>query len=238
MLAACAVMVLAAGMGKLAYDAGLLNRYMPKNGVHLPGRTPLTPEALASLRPARHNLPSLAVNPQFGTLEAPVVLTVFTDPACAACRTALTRALAGIPAKDIRIVYKYWPENPADTTSGLALVLAGQHHKTQELYSRLTTHSLNDASALLNLLDTLGLPLAEQRRAIIENGNTLAADLQPDLQLAHSLNLAAPPQFFINGYHIDGQVLTLPRLQLYIERLKEDDALLQPQDYWLNSLRP
>jgi hypothetical protein len=167
--------------------------------------------------PQRLNAPALPQNLQFGDPQARVVVTVFSDPSCGPCRSRTQAWLATLPPAGVRIVYKFWPQNPDRLTPGLLVLLAQKQGVTGAFWQRLEKAEGNlDDSALLNLLEASGVPLADQRGALVDGGAGLAGHLESDIGLARRASLPPPPVLLVDDYVIDGTVLQTERLAEYV----------------------
>lgn len=188
---------------------------------------------LRALTPRRVIFPALPENLQFGRPNAAITLTVLSDPACGVCRDSLKTWLEGLP-QDIRLVYKFWPADPARMTPGLTLEMARRADRVTPLWALFDTAKGDlDDHRLLALLDQAGLPLEQQRALLTDPSGTLALPLEQDIARARELALPPPPLLLLDGYVLDGRVLQPQRVLTYLERLRSGAALVQPSDTWL-----
>ncbi|MBI1308491.1 MAG: hypothetical protein GC129_01350 [Proteobacteria bacterium] len=191
----------------------------------------LPPEA--GRQPWRVVLPAQPSNLQFGNPSAAVVATVLTDPACGACRAQVDEWLKKLP-RGVRVVYKFWPAQAQRLTPGMLLELARRKGVTADYLQRLdrADGDLSDTE-MLAMLEQAGVPLDAQRAALSDANNGLGKVLDADLALATSLKMPPPPVLTLNGYVIDGQVLSEDKIATYAERLANHQPLTQDSDYWL-----
>ncbi|RYG60630.1 MAG: hypothetical protein EON60_06490 [Alphaproteobacteria bacterium] len=174
-------------------------------------------------------------NLQFGDAMASVVVTVFTDPACGTCRTQVRAWTANLPAQGVKIVYKFWPMDPERTTPGMLLELARRENVVSPVWRSLQdagTADLDDG-ALLTMLDRAGVSLDRQRKALVEEGPSLMAILEPDLKTARDAALPPPPVVLVDDYLMDGAVLQPSRLNTYVHKRLNGQTLFERDDLWL-----
>jgi predicted DsbA family dithiol-disulfide isomerase len=164
------------------------------------------------------------------------VVTVFTDPLCTACRVTLKKILKPLDKDIVRVVYKFWPRNPAAVEGGLIMQLAHQEGKGALLLNALLDNEspLTDLD-MLGMLDTAGINLSVQRALLAEGSSRLTEQLGRDIAQARNARFASPPVVVLNDYVLDGRILYPERIAMYVERLNAGQALVQGNDYWLNS---
>lgn len=190
----------------------------------------------SSLREAqRLQAPPLPQNLQFGDAMAKVTVTIFTDPSCGACREQVRAWTAGLPVEGVRQVYKFWPQNPDRLTPGMLVELARRQAVVPNFWRSLQgAGNLDlDDPRMLDMLDRAGLPLAEQRAALVNEGESLMASLEPDIQLAKSANLPRGPVVMVDDYVLDGEVLSPDSLGVYVKRRLEGRQILERDNLWL-----
>lgn len=190
-------------------------------------------ERMETLKPRKVVFPALDSNLQFGDAASEVVLTVLTDPSCGECRARVADVLAALPSR-VRVVYKFWPQNPLRLTPGILLEMA-RREGVAAAYLKLIEGKRGELpdAALLELLDHAGVSLEKQRAALSDGKQMLGAALQEDIRLAQGLALGPPPVFLLNGYVLDGVVLQPERTAQYVARLQNHEALVQDSDYFL-----
>lgn len=234
-----ALVLLALNGTSLAYKLGWLggnpniSRQIGGSGMEGIGSTLIAQRP--TLVPLRATVPTYRHNLQFGNPNANITLTIFTDPACAPCRNTVEKALRPLPLQNLRLVYKIWPQNPADPTIGILTQLAYRTGYIEAFWRNLHASARSySASELLTMLEQSGLPLQQQQQALATQTDGILVNLNEDFALARKLNIGTPPQFFLNDYVIDGQLLTPGNLALYITRLQRSQPLVQSSDYWVN----
>jgi hypothetical protein len=202
---------------------------------------PLAPASLSTeapsaslIGPRQVEVPTFGHNLQFGRADAALTLTVFTDPACAPCRSEVQRTLGAAGLDDVRLVFKFWPADPHILTGGLLMEIARRENLVRPFLRQLESHPRAGGDDLLSLLESAGLPLAKQRAWLADNNDDLLAVLGQDITQGQTLDLGLPPQFILAGYVLNGDTLPRARLATYLRRLKRGDPLIQPNDYWLN----
>lgn len=219
----------------------------------LSGRLPGAPEYTRSSQPAvlaaasqpvtarssvprqRLDAPPLPQNIQFGDAMGRVRVTLFTDPACGACRQRVQELTAGLPVQGVRQVYKFWPQDPRRTTPGLLLELARREAVIPAFWKRLQASGEADLSDidLLQLLELAGLPLNEQRAALSQNSAELAAALTPDLATARAAELPPPPVVMVDDRVLDTARLTPTGLQDAVQKRLESRPLAREDQLWM-----
>lgn len=236
LLAACLLVVLALQGVRFLYESGLMGDLPASSTAQDPFKNAGRLGQPIPLEPVLANAPSFPHNLQLGNPAATTTLTVFTDPACAACRQSLDTWLTPTVQTNARIIYKYWPQTPGNIDGGLVLELARRHNLAKPLLAQLNTTAGDlDAAAMFAALEAAGMPLADQRRALSRQSTELAALLGQDIDQGRTLRLGPPPQLVLNGYLLDGRLLTPSRLDLYVGRLFRNQPLVQASDSWLNS---
>ena len=171
----------------------------------------------------------LATEPE-NIANAAVVLTVLSDPACGDCRAAVQRwqEAAAAGTTPVRVVYKFWPRDRAQTTGGLALELARKNGKVSEFWRLLNAAEgdLGDAEILV-LLERAGVPLAAQREALsaLAQQADLPGALERDMAQIGALELGPPPVALLNGYVLNERWLETATLARAIARLARGQAL-------------
>lgn len=235
LLVACLIVVLALQGLKMLFESDLFSRkgIPARNGsptLALP--TPM-PESLLPIRrradPFPHNL-------ILGTTASPLhTVTIFTDPACGSCRTNLNRWLKDLPL-GTRLVYKYWPANPEDISSGLLMELSRRQGTAASFLRNLESARGDNLTAtqLASLLDKSGTAVTDQHQLLREQMTDLTSVLGEDIDQAKHLRLGPPPQLLLDTYLLDGTILHPSRLKTYMERLNRKQPLAQPEDYFLN----
>lgn len=160
---------------------------------------PLSAPAPEPAKPDQHlSAPALPQNLQFGDPHGAVVLTVFSDPACGECRERVRAVLATLPPAGVRIVQKFWPRDPSRLTPGMLVLLARQQGVAAAFWHQLEQAKGDlDDTTLLNLLDTSGVRLADQRSALVADGARLTSQLDSDIHTATQAKLAPPPVFVV-----------------------------------------
>lgn len=174
-------------------------------------------------------------NLQFGDAVANVVVTVFTDPACGLCREQVRQWTAGLPAQGVKIVYKFWPQDPTRKTPGMLVEMARRQAVAGEFWRSVQDAGVADLddATLLTMLERAGVPLAAQRTALTDEGSPLMIALEPDLKAARDANLPPPPVVMVDDYVVDGVLLRPERLGLYVRKRLEGLALFERDDLWL-----
>jgi hypothetical protein len=192
--------------------------------------------SVVNLRPQRVVVPAMASNVRVGNPQARHTLTIFTDPLCAACRVTLLKILKGLDTDRVKLVYKYWPQNPSSVEGGLIMQLAQQEGKGNALLAALSLRedTVTDID-LLGMLDVVGLNLSVQRALLAEGSVRLTDQINRDMAQAREAGLGAPPQFVLDDYVLDGRILFPARVGLYVGRLEKGEPVIQGNDYWLNS---
>lgn len=177
----------------------------------------------------------LPQNLQFGDALARVTVTIFTDPSCGACREKIRTWTAGLPVQGVRQVYKFWPQSPERLTPGLLLELARRQGVVPTLWRSLQGAGANDLNdeQMLTMLDHAGVPLAEQRVALTQDGAGLTESLEPDIALAKNAHLPPPPVMMVDDYVLDGEVLSPDSLNVYVKKRLEGRQVLERDDLWL-----
>lgn len=197
---------------------------------------PKSDASLVNMRPKRAVVPAMTFNVRVGNPQAPHTLTVFTDPLCTACRVTLLKVLKGLDTDRVKVVYKYWPQNPSSVEGGMILQLAQQEGKGNALLAAVSVRedAVSDID-LLSMLDVAGLNLSVQRALLAEGSGRLTDQIGRDMAQAREAGLGAPPAFVLDDYVLDGRMLHPARLGLYVGRLEKGEPLIQGRDYWLNS---
>lgn len=184
-------------------------------------------------QPRQVNVPPLPHNLQFGNARALHTLTIFTDPACATCRAQISTWLSRADAGRLRLVYKYWPTNPADITGGLLLELARRHGLADGYWRSLSSQETDlSAADLFRLLEAQGLPLPPLREELTRISADLVATINQDISQGTTANLPPPPALVLDGYVLDNQPLQPERLATYIQRLSAGEPIAQRSDDW------
>lgn len=174
-------------------------------------------------------------NIQFGDALARVTVTIFTDPSCGPCREKVREWTAGLPVQGVRQVYKFWPQDPARTTPGMLLELARRSGVVANYWRSIQgagPADLDDAT-LLNMLERAGVPLNEQRNALVNDGADLMATLEPDLALAKGAGLPPPPVVMVDDYVLDGQILSPQSLGGYVQKRLDGRQIFERDDLFL-----
>lgn len=184
-------------------------------------------------KPRRVVVPTQPSNLQFGDPTADVVVTVLSDPACGSCREAVRNVLNKLP-RDVRVISKFWPQDPLRQTPGMLLELARREGVAAAFLQSLEGSSGNlSDETMLTLLEKAGVPLEVQRKALTDETGKLGQALQNDLRLGYDLQLPAPPVFVVNGYMLDGMALMPEKIAEYVEKLKNHQPLDREGDYFL-----
>lgn len=174
-----------------------------------------------SLRePQRVNAAPLPQNLQFGDAMARVTVTIYTDPSCGACRERVRELTAGLPIEGVRQVYKFWPADTQRMTPGILVELARRSGTVPAFWRSLQGAGSKDLDdgAMLEMLDQAGIPLTEQRSALVNDGANLMMALEDDIQTAREARLPPPPVIVVENYVLDGTVLTPEQLPAYVKR--------------------
>lgn len=177
----------------------------------------------------------LPQNIQFGDAMAKVTVTIFTDPACGACRARVHALTAGLPIQGVRQVYKFLPMNSETSTGGMLLELARRQGVVMPFWRMLQgagDADLDDA-ALLTMLERAGVPLDIQRAAMRDDTTALMTPLEPDMKVAKDNNLGPTPVFMVDDFVLDGVVLKPEMLQAYVKKRLEGRQLFEKDDLWL-----
>lgn len=184
-------------------------------------------------KPRRVVVPTLPSNLQFGDPTADVVVTVLSDPGCGTCREEVRTFLNLLP-RNVRVVSKFWPQDPLRSTPGVLLELARRENVAAAFLQMLdqAKGDLDDA-AMLTLLEKAGVPLEKQRAALTDETGKLGQALQEDMRLGRELQLTPPPVFVVNGYVLDGIALMPDKVASYIEKLQDRKPLGPGNDYFL-----
>lgn len=190
-------------------------------------------EKMETLKPRKVVVATLESNLQFGMPTSDVVLTILTDPSCGECRAQVREMLVQLPT-GVKVVMKFWPQNPLRQTPGMLLELARREGVAAAYLKEIekTRGDLDDA-ALLGLLERAGVSLEKQRAALTDEKQKLGQTLQQDIQTAADLQLPPPPVFILNGYVLDGTALLPGKVGEYVARLKAHQPLVQGSDYFL-----
>jgi hypothetical protein len=186
---------------------------------------------MGDVKPRRVVFPAVASNLQFGDPTSEIIVTILSDPSCGTCRKQVRAWLQMLP-RDVRVVSKFWPQNPLRLTPGMLVELARREGVAATFLGELenTDGDLDDAM-LLTLLEKAGVPLARQREALSDG--SLGSALQNDLAKGRELQLPPAPLMLINGYVMDGVALTPDKAPEYVARLREHKPLAQDSDYFL-----
>jgi hypothetical protein len=78
---------------------------------------------------------------------------------------------------------------------------------------------------MLGLLADSGLAPDRLRKILTDEGDRLAAQLSPDIEMARKANLPAPPVLLVDGYLLDGMVLQPAQLATYVQRRLDGEAI-------------
>lgn len=177
----------------------------------------------------------LSQNIQFGDAMGRVRVTLFTDPACGACRQRVQELTANLPVQGVRQVYKFWPSDPRRTTPGLLLELARREAVIPAFWKGLQAAGDADLSDidLLQLLEQAGLPLSEQRAALSHNSAELATALTPDLATARRAELPPPPVVMVDDRVLDTPRLTPTGLAEAVQKRLEGRPLAREDQLWM-----
>ncbi len=183
----------------------------------------------------RLEAPPLEQNIQFGDAMGRVRVTFFTDPACGPCRAKIDQLAANLPVKGVRQVYKYWPYQPRQTTSGVLLELARREAVLPTFWKLLQAEGDRDISdmEMLQLLEQAGLPLSEQRTALSQNSAELYAALVPDLALARNAELPPPPVVVVDNQILDIRQLTAENLAKAVQKKLDGLQLDRDNQLWM-----
>lgn len=182
--------------------------------------------------------PPLPQNVQFGDPAAAVIVTVFSDPSCGTCREQVRAWLGPLPTTGVRIVHKFWPRTPDRVTPGLLVELARRQGVVGDFWKKLNGASgdLPDAK-LLALLEEAGIPLAQQRSAMVaegrNGGGSLANALDTDMATARQANLPPPPVLLVDDLLVDGRVLQPGLLATYVQRRMDGQPVVAGDEFWL-----
>jgi hypothetical protein len=238
-LAAVALVLTALTVVRVGYEMGLFERSVPQAGQPVTFRnlpTAFRPTQVSRLpEPVIVSVVARSSSIRGGNTSTGPTLYILTDPACGSCRAQVAEVLSNIPIQSVRVVQLYWPKNPADTSGGMALELARRADILPRFTALLRAQRGDiDAAVMLQLLADAGLPMAAQRVALAEGGSDIAGLLESDIRQAKLANLPPPPQFVLQNVLIDEQVLNMARLPLYIRRMRQNEPLVQADDYWLN----
>ena len=177
----------------------------------------------------------LPQNLQFGDALARVTVTIFTDPSCGPCREKVRRLTANLPVQGVRQVYKFWPQDPTRLTPGMLLELARRQGAVTGFWRSIQgagADNLDDAR-LLGMLESAGLPLAEQRAALEQDGVGLMTALEPDIATAKGAKLPPPPVLMVDDYVLDGEVLNSEGLSGYVKKRLEGRQIFEGHDLFL-----
>ena len=183
----------------------------------------------------RLDAPPLPQNIQFGDAMGRVRVTLFTDPACGACRQRVQELTANLPVQGVRQVYKFWPNDPRRTTPGLLLELARREAVVPAFWKGLYAAGSEDLSDidLLQLLEQAGLPLSEQRAALSQNSAELTTALTPDLATARRAELPPPPVVMVDDRVLDTPRLTPAGLAEAVQKRLEGRPLVREDQLWM-----
>lgn len=181
------------------------------------------------------------VSPHDIQFTAPTMITsahtvvVFTDPACGPCRAGINGWLRDTGQYGLRVVYKYWPRDRADTSAGMIMEIARRGGLAQKLMQKIAAYPGDvTPEQMSNMLDALGVSLNSQHDTLIKQSADLSATIGEDIDQGTAMGLGEPPQLVLDGYLLDGEVLSPARIPLYIGRLNRRDSIVQANDYWLN----
>jgi protein-disulfide isomerase len=239
LLVACIIVLAVLQGANLAYQSGLLGGApSAMKDAMFRAFTPtqaLSRQTLHRLVPVRGDVTPNPTNFQFGDAASPITLTIFTDPACTSCRATLQGWLDTVEKGDLRLVYKYWPQNPENPSAGILLELARREGHGEAFWRLLAAEREPPSSTrLLTLLERAGIPLDKQKNMLATQSENILRALEPDAAQARALDLGPPPHIAVNGYLLDGTTLIPYRLATYVERLTRNQSLVQSADYWLN----
>lgn len=183
----------------------------------------------------RVNALPLPQNVQFGDALGRVTVTIFTDPSCGPCREKVRTWTAGLPVQGVRQVYKFWPQDPSRLTPGMLVELARRQGEVGDFWRAIQGaggQNLDDAR-MLEMLDSAGLPLAEQRATLMSDGTGLMASLEPDIATAKGARLPPPPVLMVDDYVLDGEILSPEGLRGYVRKRLEGRELFESEDLFL-----
>ena len=241
LLGACLIVVAVLQGVKLLYEASAANAH-PFNtdkGSVAAAVSRLAVEGRGGdLTPIRVNAEVYPHNLQFGatgTAAPPHTVVVFTDPTCGPCRARVASWLKDTSPYGLRVVYKYWPSNRGDTSGGILLEIARRNNLAPKLLQKMEQYPTDiPAEQMAKMLDTLGLDLNTQHDLTIKQAEDLTSTVGQDIAQATTIGLGEPPQAILDGYLLDGRILSPARIPLYITRLNHREAIIQANDYWLN----
>lgn len=245
LLTAGVVVVLAFKLAEFAVSSGVIP---PRDAPPSPTGNPfddlsvLHPKAahaaVAQLKPLRAQVPAFAHNIQFGTADAAVTLTLFTDPACARCRDEVRTMLAEARSRPVKVVLKGLPQNQTNTSGLMFLELARRQGKADAFLALLDAEKRDlTEERLITLLEKAGIPLETQRPLFTEQSESILRAIGQDTEQAAEAGIAGSPKAVLNDYVLDGQVLSPARIGLYIDRLLKNESPIQAADFWLNPAR-
>lgn len=195
--------------------------------------------ALASLKPQRATVPAFTHNIQLGQADAPLTLTLFTDPGCTNCRTQVKEMVAQTQGRPVKVILKSWPQNQANTSALMFLELARRQGQA-DTFLKLLDNEKQDLTEerLITLLEKVGIPLENQRPLFTEQAESILRTIGKDIEQGQEIGLAtSSPQVVLNDYVIDGNILSTTRLGLYMDRLLNNESPIQAADVWLNPSR-
>ena len=144
--------------------------------------------------------------PTKGSAEAKVHIVEFLDPACGTCRDfyPLVKKLVDQHRGRIKVTVRYAPFHPNSDYVVKVMEAARKQNKYWETLEVLfasqqgwsPNHRPNPA-LLWNYLDGLGLDLERVRQDAL--APDIAKNLDQDIADGRALNVAATPEFFVNG---------------------------------------
>lgn len=151
------------------------------------------------------DLPVYNHNPATGSFTGPVVVE-FIDLGCVPCRAEIQRlaTLRQQYAGQARFVTKLLPDKdrPLATEAAIFAQIANDHGKFWEFRDAVAATTQDGVPYYLTVLEGLGVPLRDIRRALSQKQEDYLHGLRQDTAIALDLNLSTPTNVFIEGHRL------------------------------------
>ncbi len=180
-------------------------------------------------RQDRHEIAVSARDQQIGPTDAPHTLVVFSDFDCDKCAGfhGVAEKLVSGFAPDIRIVFKHYPVSqqcnpyvdrafhPQACTSARVFIAAQRIADEQQVKDLANLLYQNRTHLYTHeyLVNAVGLDWSAIEKQM-QTDQSIDAQLQGDIEMAHDMGVDGTPTFFLNGQRLSRWMITTPGPQI------------------------